>query len=172
MTEQKRSAVHLDWSRFRHFSPDEWPADTLEHMDPAVIVVQSEIRNALPSGYHMVPSPVPRGHVRHEEGGSRHSTNGHARLSDATDTFVAWSHVWAAWSAALRNPRVGGLGLYTDMQWAGQVGRRAMLHIDTRRERVVWVAWREHAKAPMHYVYLHSDPIGFFRTMAQRARSE
>lgn len=166
------TAESMNWKRIERFTPGEWPPETLEFMDPSVIDALAEIRDQLPADHTMTPSPIPRAHVRHEDSGSRHATNFRARLADATDIFMEWRHVWPAWSAALATPRVGGLGIYTDMVWAGQASRKAMLHIDTRPDRVVWVAWRENAKAPMKYVYLHSDPIGFHRTISERARSK
>lgn len=166
------NAADMDWSGITRFSPSEWPAGVLEYMDPRIIRVVSDIRDALPEDHSMTPSPVDRAHVRHEVSGSRHSTRERARLSDATDIYMAWPHVWAAWLEAQRHPEVGGLGIYTDMLWAGQLRRKAMLHIDTRPERLVWVAWRRDQHDPMKYVYLHSDPIEFHRIVSLRARSQ
>lgn len=165
------NARDMEWGEIPRFSPEEWPEGVLEHMSPRIIHTLSAIRHALPASHVITPSPIARAHVRHEEGGSRHCTNGRDRLSDATDVFMEWPHVWAAWIAAQRVMRVGGLGLYTDMVWAGQQGRKAMLHIDTRPERLVWVAWRKDRESPMHYVYENTDPIGFHRIIAERART-
>lgn len=166
------TAASMDWSGISRFAPGEWPEGALEYMSPRIITATAAVRDALPADYRMTPSPVYRGHVRHEHSGSRHATNGRARLSDATDIFMEWRHVWAAFAAAQRVPEIGGLGIYTDMLWAGQMRRKAMLHMDARPERLVWVAWRRDRRDPMKYVYLNSDPIGFFEILSQRARSE
>ena len=164
------NAANMDWQTVRWFRPGEWPGDVLQHMSRRVVRVLDDVRRTLPGSHAMTPSPKERAHVRHEEGISRHCTDRGTRLADATDVYMQWAHVWDAWNAALANPDVGGLGLYPDMLWAGRVGGRAMLHIDTRPERLVWVGWRENPKAPMQYIYMTSDPLAFHRIIAERAK--
>jgi hypothetical protein len=162
-------AADLDWSRIARFSPQEWPARVLERMDGRLINVVSDVRNRLPRDHSMTPSPLARAHVR-EHGGSRHSTNAGARLSDATDLFMQWHTVWAAWRECLREPRIGGLGLYVDSYMGDPDRTRPMLHIDLRPERVMWVCWRVHETADQTYTYHHLDPTTFHRVLAERGR--
>ena len=160
------NAAQLAWSGFRHFDPDEWPYGVLESMDPQIIQTLANIRNKLPDDHAMIPSPVPAAHVR-TTGDSRHSTRRGERLSDATDVFMHWRHVWRAWMWAQRCVSVGGLGIYTDMKYNGEVGAMAMLHIDCRQDRVVWVG---HGRDPVEYTYLVREPIKFHRIISERAK--
>ena len=160
------NAAQLAWNGISHFDPSEWPGDVLERMDPQVIQTLSTIRNHLPDDHAMIPSPVPAAHVR-TTGESRHSTQGGSRLSDATDVFMAWKHVWRAWMWAQRCASVGGLGIYTDMRYGGEVGAMAMLHIDCRPGRIVWVG---HGRDPVEYTYLVSEPIRFHRIISERGK--
>lgn len=165
-----KTALSIDWNQIDDFAPGEWPKGVLAHMSARVVYALAEARSQLPPGYAITPSPVARGHVRHEQGGGQHNTNNRARLSTATDVYMRWAHVWLAWEVLQRIPEIGGLGIYTDMLWAGSQGRRAMLHIDTRADRLVWAAWREGPRSTMHYIYLHDDPIGYHRVLAERAK--
>ena len=160
------NAAQLDWKAIDRFSADEWPDGVLDRMDPQVIQTLANIRNKLPDDHAMIPSPVPAAHVR-TTGESRHSTQGGKRLSDATDVFMSWRHVWRAWMWAQRCVSVGGLGIYTDMKYSGEVGAMAMLHIDCRQDRVVWVG---HGRDPVEYTYLVREPIKFHRIIGERAK--
>lgn len=163
------NASELDWSTIGNFVPGEWPDGVLGYMDSAVITALQQVRSVLPDSHVIIPSPIARAHVRHEVSGSRHSTREGTRLSDATDFFMEWRHVWRAWMHAQRNPLIGGIGIYTDMLWAGQQGKLAMMHIDLREERLVWVAWRESPRHDMQYCYLINEPIRFHRLITERA---
>lgn len=152
-------ASELDWSNIKRFKPGEWPAGVLEHMDARIITVLSEIRDTLPAGHGMQPSGLAEAHVRHD-GTSRHSTQGGARLSDATDFFMQWSTVWDAWRAVQAHPAVGGLGVYLD-----SITGRPFMHIDLRPDRMLWVRHKG------VYTYHHRDPIKFFRVLADHGRA-
>jgi hypothetical protein len=160
-------ASAIDWSLIHRLSPDEWPDGVLERMDGRVIQALGLIRSQIPDSHEIIPSPVPGAHVR-DTGTSRHSTAGN-RLSDATDVFMAWPHVWAALQIARRTAWIGGIGLYTDMMLRGREGDYAMLHIDLRPQRLEWVAWRKSRNHPTQYVYLHADPLKYHRIIGNRA---
>ena len=161
-------ASELNWQEIPNFSPGEWPAGVLEQMDARVIQVLAAVRQRLPRTHRMDPSPVPGAHVR-ATGTSRHSTQG-GRLSDATDFFMDWQHAWDALIALQAEPRIGGLGIYTDMMWSGREGDRCMFHIDTRPERVEWVAWRVSRDTPTVYVNKARDPLEYHRIIASRGQ--
>ena len=165
-------ATELDWNLVRRFHPREWPDGVLDHMHASIILALAAVRDRLPADHAMHPSPVPGAHVRDRTSGSRHSTRGGERLSDATDLYMLWRHVWAAYALALRSPSIGGLGIYTDMLWDGEQGKLAMMHFDTRPERIMWVGWRETPDDPMQYVYWHDNPLDFCRVLAERGRNE
>ena len=160
-------ASNVNWESFAHFSPDEWPAGTLGKMDARVIESLNRVRERLPANHAWTPSPVARGHVRDEESTSRHSAAG--RLADATDGFVRWNHLWRWWIELQRDPEIGGIGVYPDMIWDGTFRARPMIHIDTRPERVLWVAVRDSRDDSMRYTTLLSEPLSFFEHLATRA---
>jgi len=165
-------ATQLDWTTIKHFAPSEWPDGVLKHMDASIIEAINQVRRAVPTTHALIPSPVPRGHVRHEESDSRHATNNGKRLSDATDLFCRWRHLWALWQAATHVPSVGGLGVYTDMTYGGEFRSMPMLHIDCRPDRLLWVAWRDNSDDPLKYTYLSNKPQQFFRLLAERGPHE
>lgn len=165
----KQTGAELDWSAIPRFSPGEWPEGVLAHMEGRLIRVLADVRGRLPATHAMTPSPLVRAHVR-EHGSSRHSTNGGKRLSDATDVFLQWHTIWDAWREALREPRIGGLGIYVDTFMGDPNATRPMLHIDLRPERVMWVCWRVHETADPTYTYHHLDPNTFHRILAERGR--
>lgn len=149
----------IDWSRTTHFKPSEWPAGTLERMEPELLHAVFELRKRC--GASMIPSPLYDAHVR-TTGTSRHSTQGGKRLSDATDIFVtSWPGVWKAWNEALKLP-FGGIGLYADTQLGKPM---PMLHLDMRPERVMWV---RHSKT--EYVYFNNNPMAFFAAINKYCR--
>jgi hypothetical protein len=157
-------ASELNWSQIRRFSPREWPPGVLEQMNASVIRELANVRSRLPADHTMTPSPLIAAHVR-PQGTSRHSIQGGTRLSDATDIFMHWNTVWRAWLEAMRNPAVGGLGIYLDTVLHG--ASRPMLHFDTRPERVVWVRYRPTANSSPVYVYHHSQPVHFHRVLGE-----
>lgn len=169
-------ALSLDWAQIQRFSPTEWPAGVLEHMDARVIQALVRIRNTLPRDASFIPSPVPEAHVRHRArspgtlNGDRHSTDLGRRLVDATDFFVDWRWAWAAWEAILADPEVGGAGIYTDMIFGGTPRGRCMFHIDCRPNRVMWVGWRDApvAGVPLKYTFWHSEPRHFMQLLVNR----
>lgn len=155
-----KRAMDLNWSEINFFNAEEWPSGTLPHMSARLIYVLDEIRAKLPKGHTMQPSGLAEAHVRHTHGNSRHETKGGTRLSDATDVFMQWNTVWAAWLEAQRHPEVGGLGIYFD-----SITGRPFMHIDLRPERMLWV--RHEGK----YTYFHHNPIAFFKVLAEHGRS-
>jgi hypothetical protein len=159
------TAAELDWSTIQRFRAGEWPDGTLQHMDGRLIRVLDRIRNRLPKGHSMTPSPLRGAHVR-ESGTSRHSTQGGRRLSDATDIFMRWSTVWDAWAECLRDPAVGGLGIYVDTFLGDATRTRPMLHIDLRPERLMWVCWRVTSRVDPFYTYHHLNPLEFHKVLA------
>ena len=161
-------ASDLSFQTMTHFSAGEWPGGVLTQMDAEVIKALCRVRNRLPRGHTWTPSPLPRGHVREEPSGSRHSTQGGNRLSDATDGFVRWPHLWRWWTELQREPALGGIGVYVDMIWNNTFRERPMLHIDCRTDRILWVAWRDDRNDSINYTYLHSDPARFFELLAER----
>ena len=154
-------ASDLDWSLFDHFSASEWPDGTLEYMDANIIKVVSKLREELPDDYAMIPSPRKDAHVRHGYSGSRHSTKGTTRLSDATDIFMSWDHIWKAWATAVQINDIGGLGIYTDTRYGWK--SMPMLHIDTRPSypKVLWV------RSKGQYIYYNSNPVEFFKALGE-----
>ena len=166
----------IDWPMVKRFDADEWPIidsgdhagdSVLAHMSPAVIEALVELRDALPADHVITPSPVWQAHVRYT-GTSRHSLKiDGVRLSDATDVFLAWRHVWLAWALAQRIQGIGGIGLYLDTHLGGQ--SMPMLHIDTRPERILWV--RHAVQGEARYVYLHREPATFFSVIGARDKA-
>lgn len=144
----------------------EWPDGALARMNIRIIELMSELRER--SGVAMFPSPVLGAHVR-DSGSSRHATEG--RLSDATDFFCSWEGASRVLQEARRIYGIGGIGIYTDMIFRGQPeGVWCMFHIDARPERLEWVGWRESGKHTTQYVYFNSDPAGYHKVLAERAR--
>jgi len=181
-TEHTIALQGVDWASIPKLAPHEWPTiaqgplagdSVLAHMEPGVIEALAELRASLPDDYAIHPSPNWQGHVRYE-GSSRHSLGygltygltSKARLSDATDVFLAWGHIWTAWAYAQRIPEIGGLGIYLDTHRSGV--STPMLHIDTRPERILWVRYT--VQGEQRYVYEHSDPASFFSAIGARAK--
>lgn len=151
-------AIDIDWSKVKRFSPSEWPEGVLEHMDGSVITALSMLRDSLPAGHSMRPSPLARAHVR-ASGSSRHSIEG-GRLADATDVFMDWDTIMDAWLVALRLGEIGGVGLYFDTHLNHKP--TPMLHIDTRPGvKLTWV------RADGVYHYFHKNPVDFFEVVAE-----
>lgn len=152
----------IDWAQTKYFAPHEWPAGVLPQMNPELLHEVFELRSRVSSAGAMTPSPLHDAHVR-ATGSSRHSTNNGQRLSDATDLFVAsWTGLWEVWREAQRLG-FGGIGVYADTRIAGKP--RPMVHLDMRPERVLWL---RHSGA--QYVYYNSDPIAFFRAVADHCK--
>lgn len=167
------SAASIDWSRIERFSPNEWPTDVLQYMTGRIIYTLSDVRNALPRSHSMHPSPIHNAHVRHRNrnpgalNGDRHSTQNGRRLSDATDFFMNWDTVWDAWLELLREPRIGGLGIYLDNFYNSNGKTRPMIHIDGREQRVVWACHKD-SSGRHQYTYLHAEPLKFHEIIAER----
>ena len=154
----------------QHFNASEWPGEVLSWMHPKVIRLLARWRDA--AGVPMYPSPVERAHVRHEASGSRHSTNNGERLSDATDVFLSWNGFWPALAVLEQESEAGGIGLYTDMLYRGDApGAWVMVHVDTRPERLKWVAYRDSESEPLVYVYEADEPQRYHRILAERGKS-
>jgi len=165
-----QTAADLNWDQIPHFSPGEWPPGVLDRMHPSVILALSDIRNALPDRAFISPSPVPGAHVR-DRGTRRHGTDHGRRLSNATDFFIDWSWAWHCWQAIQAHPAIGGAGIYPDMLWGGEQGRRCMFHIDTEDERLVWLGYRLTPSDKTRYVYMAHEPIKFHRLLAERGQT-
>lgn len=149
-------------------SKEEFPAGVLDKMNLRIIELMSDLRER--SGVAMFPSPEAGAHVR-EIGNSRHSTKEGTRLSDAVDFFCSWEGAARVLQETRRIYGIGGIGIYTDMIFRGQPeGVWCMFHIDARPERLEWVGWRESQKHKTQYVYFNSDPAGYHKVLAERAR--
>jgi hypothetical protein len=172
-------AANLNFSKLRSFSAAEWPcgiwnekeemisADSvLEEMDALIVLLLNRLRNSLPASYAIYPSPVPRAHVRYENGRGRHYLCRGKRRSDATDFFMSWAHVWLAWQEAQRILEIGGIGLYLDTEYDGRI--TPMLHIDAREKRLLWVSVVE--KRKRIYVFHESEPVRFHQIIAKYGR--
>jgi len=114
----------------------EFPEGVVEWQDPAAFIMFRQVRAA--TGCAMTPSPDPEAHVRHnDDGESEHSTRGRSRMSTAGDFFIRANQVSTFWVRAQAVSGLGGLGLYFDTQLDGE--DRPLVHIDTRRGRLLWV---------------------------------
>lgn len=153
----------------QRFSPEEWPAGTLEHMTEEVIVALFNVRNVIPVTHRLFPSPLFKAHVRHESSGSMHSTHEHTLLSRATDFFCKRNHASAVWLAMLMQPKVHGVGVYRNSLYRGSTKDYTMFHLDTRPfdDRAIWVADRESPRDSFEYYSLNTNPEGFFSKLNQ-----
>lgn len=135
--------------------PHEWPDGVIDQMSPRILMTAVRLRQD--SGVTMIPSPIPEAHVR-QSGGSRHSTKGGLRLSDATDFFIPSrpDAIIRLLQAAQRIPEIGGLGIYWDTKPS------VMIHIDGRPERIEWL------RVGGAYIYLHRDPSMYYAEMASQ----
>lgn len=160
-------ASELDFSTIANFSASEWPEGVLENMSSSIILALTDLRSSLPNDHRMTPSPLAAAHVR-ESSDSRHSllwSDGTARLSDATDFFMHdWNHAYAAWHKAVAHPLIGGVGFYLDKHL--NYKNTPMLHIDGRREKLMWVCYKDGSRD--RYVYFHRDPKLFFKLMGDK----
>lgn len=154
----KRNRTALDVAWPVEFSPEEWPEGTLHQMSPTVLEEGLfPLRHA--TGIPMWPSAFATAHVR-DAGNSRHSTNGGARLSDATDMHVATlDRLAVVFMAALMMRRIGGIGLYFDTN-------TPMFHIDMRPERLVWI------RVDGEMIYFRNDPRRFFVELGRALESK
>ena len=146
----------IDWYATEDFDPDEWPDGVIDHMASYLF------NNCLfplrqQSGVSMTPSPIKEAHVR-TSGGSRHSTMGGERMSDASDLFIASTATAASQvlRTALRVPAIGGFGLYFDTKPS------VMIHVDARPERLLWI------RVDGTYIYEPNDPAFFYRELANQ----
>ena len=148
-------AIDLDWSKIPNFSKEEFPDNVLYYMDERIIYALSDIRQK--SGCPILPSPVTRAHVRHDNSGSRHSTLNKTRLSDATDFFCAWEDAMEILLAIRNHPDIRGYGIYDSMMISGAPGEKAMFHIDTRPRGIV--CWWGKGRDPVNYVYMSPEEL-------------
>lgn len=135
--------------------PNEWPQGVLDGMADSVLIAAVNLR--LDSGVPMTPSPIPEAHVR-TQGASRHSTQGGARLSDATDFFIPSDiqSITSMIQTIQRTPEIGGWGIYYDTKPS------VMIHIDTRPERIEWL------RVGGQYIYAHKDLPMYYAEMAKQ----
>lgn len=163
----------VDFNASPFFSAREWPSadalggvNVLKHMTPGIIRTLFDLRASVPEDHRMHPSPAWGAHVR-PYGDSRHSISwdGTPRLSDATDFFMDWEHVFYAWEQAQRIKEIGGLGIYFDTKLGGAL--TPMLHIDNRPERLLWVRYTEMTK--QRYIYHADNPAVFHSIMGRYA---
>lgn len=139
----------------KEMKPTEWPKGTLSHMNFNLFVNGVFPLRKL-SGIPMWPSSLYEAHVRHDESESRHSTENHQRLADATDLHVSTvERMLRVMEAACRINEIGGIGIYFDTN-------TPMIHIDMRPLRLVWLRTKKGK-----YVYRENDIIEFYRVLAQ-----
>jgi len=153
----------IDWTKAvdaqgkSTFSPAEWPPGVISQMEPALFYEVFKLRAKC--GQSMTPSPLTGAHVRDAVSGSRHSTQGGKRKSDATDFFLReWAALWPTYLHAL-SLGFGGVGVYLDKQMGGV--NRPMMHVDMRSERTLWITTKQGA-----YVYYNRDPRRYLRLLA------
>jgi len=152
--------MKTNWSITDRFKRSEWPGDAADRLDPILMHAVFRLRDRVPSWCAMTPSPLYEGHIREKGGGSRHSTKGGERLSDATDLFLpSWKAAFLVWQEA-QQMRFGGIGLYTDTVLGGEP--TPMLHLDMRPGRLMWVRDETHG-----YVYFAANPRLFFEILSK-----
>ncbi|MCV6589688.1 MAG: hypothetical protein OIF57_11730 [Marinobacterium sp.] len=129
-------ASDMDWDDVNWFNPSEFPGGVLDHVEGALIMALDDFRALL--GQPIVPSPVPGGWCRNDGSTtSRHYAV--ERLSDAGDIFPQCD-IRTALLHALGCEWFGGIGVYLDT--TGPSGKpEAMLHLDMRPERVLWLRY-------------------------------
>ena len=121
-----KKAIDLDWSSINHFSPSEWPKDSLEHLNADVVLALDELRGRL--GKAIYPTPLAGGWYRKRGSKtSRHYAEG--RLSDAGDFFTD-ANTLDALLHITSMPQIGGVGVYLDTFYRNQSW--PMFHIDLR----------------------------------------
>ena len=157
------NAANFDFSPFP-IKASEFPAGVLNHMEHGIIALLCDLRVA--AGVPFIPSPIRGAHIR-DSGNSQHSIKGGTRLSTATDFYVSWKSARAVYDLLLADPRVKGLGIYTDMMLYGVQGDMCMFHIDTRPNQLRWVGWRPDTKTPLRYVYNQAE---MDRILTERAK--
>lgn len=157
-----RTASQLDFSNQR-FSASEWPKGALEQMSPKPIQALFELRNSLPQGCAIHPSPLLGAHVR-KQGTSRHSIDNGRRLSDATDFFVKREYALLVWQELIRHPEVNGVGIYQHSFYNGSVDGYTMFHLDTRPTDsfAMWVGARNNKDESFIYYSIKNNPERFF----------
>lgn len=133
----------IDWSKIRHFKPDEFPEDPDAHAEPALITTLDHFRERL--GVEVWPSKA-KGALARNYGSPESRHYAVNRLSDAVDVFINMDPR-AAWIRALRFGW-GGVGIYFDTHIAK--GRpMVMFHLDLRPRLVYWYRSRGRYGHPM-----------------------
>lgn len=145
----------INW--IQQFSASEWPGNVTEQMAPSLFH-RCLFPLRIACGFPMWPSQFETAHVR-DFGGSRHSTNGGARLSDATDQHVStYGRLVEVFHQAQQIKAIGGIGIYFDTN-------TPMFHIDERSDRIMWLRVTEvdeDGNNKQRYIYYHHDPIQFY----------
>ena len=165
-----KPATELDWDSqiTNRFRPSEWPDGTLQHMGAHLLLAVSDVRAALPSSHAMIPSPALNAHVRHDDPGSYHNTDGQKQLSRATDLFMDnWDHAMRAFYEALQHPQLHGIGLYIGTWMGSRDNIMPMLHLDIRSYTQLWVAHRDRVQDPLEYVMLNTHPRKFHSLLGE-----
>lgn len=136
------------------FKKTDWPSNSVDYMDPSLFEdALFPLREV--SGVPMWPSALFDAHVRYT-GTSQHSTNGGTRLSTATDMHVKTKADLAkVFASVAKVEAIGGIGLYFDTN-------TPMFHIDTRPEPTAWL------RVKGEYIYLHKDPVRFYKTLGEQ----
>ena len=135
-----------------NMKPHEWPKGTLQHMS-AGLFTDCIFPLRVVSGVPMSPSPLFEAHVRSDNSNSRHNVK-NDRLSDATDMQVSTvKRMLKVMIAAETINAIGGIGIYFDTH-------KPTIHIDQRKIRLVWLAYKENGKRV--YLYRENDPVKFY----------
>lgn len=158
-----KKAIDLDWRNISFFNISEWPEveneSVLNWMD-AKLILEAIVPWRKLSGVGLIPSPVAGAHVRHNPSNSQHSTKNKTRLSTGSDFFVRLHNFQAAFATATHIPVIGGIGVNFGRKYQGV--ELPQIHVDIRPMRLYWVATKEG-----RYVYLQSDPKGYFEELAR-----
>lgn len=135
--------------------PTEWPAGTVENMDPKILKAAIALRTE--SGIPMTPSPIREGHVR-QTGKSRHSIKNGKRLSDATDFFVRSDvkSINKMIQSISRIAEIRGWGVYFDTRPS------VMFHIDCRPDSLKWI------RSNKKYIYAVNNPSAYYAELEKQ----
>lgn len=140
------------------FSPDEWPAGTLDHMS-ASLLTECVFPLRVKLGSPMSPSTPVDAHVRFEGSvNSQHYAVG--RLSTATDMMVSdYAEMIQCMYKAESIDAIGGIGIYFDTH-------NPLVHIDERDGRLVWLA-RKDKDGNREYIYRENNPALFYELLGK-----
>ena len=144
------------WSKY--LRPEEWPVGALEQMD-AHLFIDCIFPLRKKSGVPMSPSPILAAHIRNDDSGSQHNTHNGERLSTATDIQVSSvERMIKLMNHAESIPEIGGIGIYFDTH-------KPTIHIDSRKGRLVWLAYKENGKRV--YLYRERDYLLFYKKLGE-----